>query len=56
MLTLKGISQPVTLTFTISEEAPYEIHAEGVIQRRNFRFTGNGPLDEVPVKVDAVLQ
>ena len=56
LLTLKGISKKVKLVFTISEEAPYTVHAEGVIQRRIFKFTGDGPEEEVPVKVDAVLE
>ena len=56
LLTLKGISKKVTLVFTLSEEAPYTVHAEGVIQRRMFKFTGDGPKEEVPVKVDAVLE
>lgn len=54
-LTLKGVSQSVELNFTISEEEPYTVHAEGVIMRRLFKFTGDGPKDEVPVVVDAVL-
>ncbi|MCB0564551.1 MAG: YceI family protein [Phaeodactylibacter sp.] len=56
LLTLKGISKKVKLVFKISEEAPYTVHAEGVIQRRIFKFTGDGPEEEVPVKVDAVLE
>ncbi|MCB0548364.1 MAG: YceI family protein [Phaeodactylibacter sp.] len=55
-LTLKGTSRNVELVFTISEEAPYRVKAEGVVQRRLFKFSGNGPKDEVPVKVDAVLE
>ena len=54
-LTLKGVTQTVELNFTISEEKPHTVHAEGVVQRRLFKFTGDGPNDEVPVVVDAVL-
>ena len=54
-LTLKGITQIIELNFTVSNEEPYTVHAEGVIQRRLFNFYGDGPKDEVPVVVDAVL-
>ncbi|MCB0596398.1 MAG: YceI family protein [Lewinellaceae bacterium] len=56
LLTLKGISKTIELVFTISEEAPYMVHAEGVVERRLFKFNGDGPKDEVPVRVDAVLE
>ena len=56
LLTLKGISKAVSLVFTISEKAPFTVQAEGVIQRRVFKFTGEGPKEEVPVRVDAVLE
>jgi polyisoprenoid-binding protein YceI len=56
LLTLKGKTKKVPMTFTISEEAPYHIEAEGVVMRRKFGFTGGGPKDEVPVKVSADLE
>ena len=55
MLTLKRVEKPVTLTFTISDTAPYTIKGEGVINRRDFRFTGDGPADEVPIAFEAIL-
>lgn len=54
-LTLKGKTNPVELIFTISEEAPYQVKGEGVILRRKFGFSGNGPADEVPIMFDVVL-
>lgn len=54
-LSLKGVTKPVELTFTISEEPPYRVQGEGVIQRREFKFTGGGPRDEVPIRFDVVL-
>ncbi len=56
ILTLKGITKTVPLTFTLSEEAPYTVTAEGVINRRMFKFTGGGPKDEVPVRIEARLE
>ena len=55
MLTLKKITKPVKLTFTISESAPYIVTGEGVIMRSLFGFTGGGPKEEVPVKFTATL-
>lgn len=55
LLTLKGIEKPVTLTFSISDEAPYTIEGEGVIMRRSFNFYGDGPKDEVPIAFTAVV-
>lgn len=56
VLTLKGKTKKVPMTFTISDEAPYHIEAEGVVMRRKFGFTGGGPKNEVPVKVSADLE
>lgn len=55
LLSLKGIEKLITLTFSISEEAPYTVKGEGVIMRRNFNFSGDGPKDEVPIAFEAVL-
>ena len=54
-LTIKGVTNLVPLKFTISEQAPYRVQAEGVIYRSKFKFKGNGPKEEVPVKIDANL-
>jgi len=51
-LTLKGISKPITLQFQIDEN---RVQAEGVVMRRDWGFTGDGPKDEVPVTIDAQL-
>lgn len=56
VLTLKGISKEVPLTFTISTEAPYHVEAEGVVKRKKFGFKGKGPKNEVPVKISADLE
>ncbi|MEM9985192.1 MAG: YceI family protein [Bacteroidota bacterium] len=55
MLTLKKKTKPVTLTFSISEEAPYQVKGEGLIIRQDFGFTGGGPKDEVPINFDVTL-
>lgn len=54
-LLIKGVSNSVPLQFTISEEAPYRVKAEGVIFRSEFKFKGDGPKEEVPVTIDAIL-
>jgi len=51
-LSLKGVSREVPITFTISGAGPFDLKAEATINRRQFRFTGKGPKDEVPVMVD----
>ncbi|MEM1120724.1 MAG: YceI family protein, partial [Bacteroidota bacterium] len=55
MLNLKGIRKPVTLTFTITDQAPYRVVGQGVIERKIFNFKGKGPKWEVPVNFDVVL-
>lgn len=55
VLTLKGKQKPVTLTFTISDTAPYQVKGSGIIQRKAFNFKGKGPKWEVPVSFDVVL-
>lgn len=54
-LTLKGVSRELPLQFTLSGDGPYELSAEASVDRRKFKFTGNGPKDEVPVMVKATL-
>lgn len=56
ILTLKGVTKPVTLNFEISDTPPYKVKGNGVIQRKDFKFTGDGPKWEVPVSFDAVLE
>lgn len=55
VVTIKGITKEVKMTFSISEEAPYEIVADGVLKRKKFGFDGGGPKNEVPVHVEAKL-
>ncbi|MEM9934286.1 MAG: YceI family protein [Bacteroidota bacterium] len=55
MLSLRNKEKPVTLTFSVSEEKPYQVKGEGIIQRRQFGFSGNGPKDEVPVSFEVTL-
>ncbi|MEL6650464.1 MAG: YceI family protein [Bacteroidota bacterium] len=52
VLTLKGISKVVPLTFSIDGN---HVVGEGTIMRREFDFTGDGPKDEVPVSFDVYL-
>ncbi|MEL7425400.1 MAG: YceI family protein [Bacteroidota bacterium] len=55
MLSLKNVEKPVTLSFTISDTKPYTIQGTGELNRRDFRFTGDGPADEVPIAFEATL-
>ncbi|SER01173.1 YceI family protein [Neolewinella agarilytica] len=55
-LTLKGVSKELPLTFTLTGDGPYELDAHATVNRRKFKFTGNGPKDEVPVMVKATLE
>lgn len=55
MMKLRNKEKPVTLTFTVSEEKPYQVKGEAVIQRSEFGFTGDGPKEEVPVSFEATL-
>ena len=55
-LSLKGITQTVPLTFTISNEKPYVVKGSGIVQRRAFNFYDDGPKDEVPVNFEVTLE
>lgn len=55
ILKLKKNEKPVELTFTISEEKPYQVKGEGMIIRQDFGFTGGGPKNEVPISFDVTL-
>lgn len=52
MLTLKGISNPVKLTFTLEQN---HVVGKGVITRELFKFNGEGPKSQVPVSFDVYL-
>ena len=54
-LTLKGVTDKVTLTFSVSDTKPYQVKGGGTIIRQDFKFNGDGPKDEVPVRFDFVL-
>lgn len=54
-LELKGISKPVELQFTVSEQKPYTVKGKGTIQRREFDFSDDGPKDEVPIRFEVIL-
>ena len=54
-LTLKEITKPVTLTFTVEGDNALTIKGKGVVVRQDFAFTGGGPKNEVPVMFDLVL-
>lgn len=55
IVTIKEITKPVTLVFSISDEPPYQVVGDGVIMRRKFKFNGGGPENEVPVHFEATL-
>lgn len=55
LLALKGVEKVVNLRFTLSKEKPYVIKGAGVMNRRDFRFSGDGPKDEVPIAFEATL-
>lgn len=51
MVQLKNIEKPVELTFTAKKKGKaYVIEGSGMIMRRDFKFNGDGPEEEVPVK------
>jgi len=56
LLELKGIRKIVPLEFSISKAAPYRVQAQGVVFRSAFKFSGDGPKEEVPVMIDVVLE
>ncbi len=55
VLTLKGVTKSVPVTFTVSENKPYTIKGEGVMNRREWSFNGDGPKDEVPISFEVNL-
>lgn len=55
LVTIKDITKQLTLTFTISDEAPYTVVGGGLIKRKKFGFNGGGPEPEVPVHFEATL-
>ncbi len=54
-VTIKEITREVPLTFTISDEKPYQVQGTGELKRRKFDFKGGGPKNEVPVSFEATL-
>ncbi len=54
-LTLKSITKPVVLTFTVEGDKELKIKGKGTVIRQDFDFTGGGPKNEVPVLFDLVL-
>ncbi|MEM9260022.1 MAG: YceI family protein [Bacteroidota bacterium] len=56
LLSLKGVQRAVPITFTLTGSGPYQLEAKATVMRRKFKFTGNGPKDEVPVMVSAALE
>jgi polyisoprenoid-binding protein YceI len=55
MLTLKGVTKPVPLTFSVSDEGKIHIIGSGTVQRREFDFTGDGPKNEVGMTFDVMI-
>lgn len=55
MLTLKGVTRPINISFSVSKTAPYQIKGSGIITRQKFKFTDDGPKDEVPVNFEITL-
>lgn len=54
-LTLKSVTKDVPLTFTVSDEGKLHIKGSGIILRRDFDFTGDGPQNEVSMTFDLML-
>ncbi len=54
-VTIKEITHEVPLTFTITDEKPFQVSGTGELKRREFDFTGGGPKNEVPVMFEATL-
>lgn len=55
-LSLKGVQRKVPITFTLTGSGPYQLEGKATVMRRKFKFTGNGPKDEVPVMISATLE
>ena len=55
-LVLKGVSKELPISFTLTGDGPYELKATATVDRRKFKFTGNGPKDEVPVMIEATVE
>jgi polyisoprenoid-binding protein YceI len=55
MLTLKGVTKPVPLTFSVSDEGKLHFIGSGIVQRREFNFTGDGPQNEVAMTFDVSI-
>jgi polyisoprenoid-binding protein YceI len=55
-LTLKGVTKSVALTFTLTEtDGIFHVDARGELKRQDFKFTGGGPKNMVPLTVAADL-
>ena len=58
-LTLKNVTKPVELAFTVSPDSAntsnLKIKGSGIVVRQNFDFTGGGPKNEVPMMFDLVV-
>lgn len=52
VFTIKGISRPVELTFTLEGR---HVKGSGSLNRRIFDFTDEGPKDEIPLTFEADL-
>ncbi len=55
LVTLKGVSKTVPLTFQISDSKPYQVKGEGLIFRSKFKFTGKGADEKVPLSFEVTL-
>ena len=56
LVTIKNISKKIPLEFSITTTTPYRVQATGTIFRSTFKFTGDGPKEEVPIRIDAILE
>lgn len=54
-VTIKKYTRKVPLTFTITDEKPYQVVGDGLLKRKKFGFTGGGPEAKVPVHFEAQL-
>jgi polyisoprenoid-binding protein YceI len=55
MLTLKNVTKPVVLKFSVNDEGKLHIIGSGTVQRREFDFTGDGPKNEVGMTFDLMI-
>ncbi|MTB51086.1 YceI family protein [Lewinella sp. W8] len=55
-VSIKGVTRSIPIEFSLTGEGPYQLEAKASINRQQFKFTGGGPKDIVPVMVSATIE